>query len=83
MKTKTQIAVIFAIICTALLAMGATHVSSRNYQTSGNEQWGNHEMAAADRFKVVKVEGCEYVLWINGHGSNMVHHGNCKQCTKK
>ncbi|SDJ88553.1 hypothetical protein SAMN05421823_101335 [Catalinimonas alkaloidigena] len=27
--------------------------------------------------KTVRHEGCEYVLWYNGEGSDMLHKANC------
>lgn len=28
--------------------------------------------------EVVEIDGCQYVLWHNSYGSDMEHHGNCK-----
>lgn len=28
-------------------------------------------------FQIVKLRNCEYVLWHNGHGSDMEHYAGC------
>lgn len=36
-----------------------------------------------DGFPITIIDGCEYIRYSNGHGTEFTHKGNCKFCAER
>jgi hypothetical protein len=72
---------IFTIALFAFVVLGFVFLA---FATSSDETQEKRKQQrhrnALQELQLVEFNKCEYVLWHNGYGSDMEHHGQCKGC---